>query len=77
MRSTLRRDRFWTNVNGPQREGGARVSRRWWDQKVIYWEMAKERAAETDSESESEVELEAEVEVQAGRRRRRRREAQK
>ena len=45
--------------------GKTRVSRRWWDQKVIDWETAKERAAETDSESESEVELEAEVEVQA------------
>ena len=29
--------------------GGARVSRRWWDQKGIDWETAKERAAETDS----------------------------
>ena len=32
---------------------GARLSRRWWDQKVIDWETAKERAAEKDSESES------------------------
>ena len=44
-------------------ERGARVSRRWWDQKVIDWETAKERAAETDSESASESD--AEVEVQA------------
>ena len=33
--------------------GGARVSRRWWDQKDIDWKTAKERAEETDSESES------------------------
>ena len=50
-----------------QREG-ARVSRRWWDQKGIDLKTAKERAAEslaTDSESELEVESEAEVEVEA------------
>ena len=29
--------------------GGARVSRRWWDQLGIDWDTAKERAAETDS----------------------------
>ena len=45
------------------RGGGARVSRRWWDQKGIGWETAKERAAEKDSESEPESD--AEVEVQA------------
>ena len=44
---------------------GARVSRRWWDQKGIDWKTAKERATETDSESESEMESEAEVEVDA------------
>ena len=44
------------------------MSRRWWEQKGIDLEKAKERAAEalaTDSESESEVESEAEVEVEA------------
>ena len=45
--------------------GEARVYRRWWDQKGVDWETAKERAAETDSESESEMESEAEIEVQA------------
>ena len=45
--------------------GGARVSRRWWDQKRIDWETTKERAAETYSELASEMELDAEVEVQA------------
>ena len=49
---------------------GARVSRRWWEQKGIDLKTAKERAAEAlatdlDSESVSEVELEAEVEVEA------------
>ena len=29
--------------------GGARVSRRWWDQKGIDWEKAKARVAETNS----------------------------
>ena len=41
------------------------MSRRWWDQKSIDWETAKEQAVETDSESESEMESYAEVEVQA------------
>ena len=52
-------------MNGPHREGGARVSRRWWDQKGIDCEMAKERSAETDSELALEMESDAEVEVQA------------
>ena len=43
------------------RRGGARVSRRWWDQKGIDWDTAKVRTAETDLETESD----AEVEVQA------------
>ena len=47
-----------------QRGGGARVSRRWWEQKGIGWETAKEQAVETDSESEAEMESDAEVEVQ-------------
>ena len=38
---------------------------RWWDQKGIDWETAKERAAETDSESELEMESDEEVEVKA------------
>ena len=45
---------------------GVRVSRRWWDQEVIYLKAEKERAAEamaTDSESESDLEYEAEVET--------------
>ena len=39
---------------GAKQRGGARVSRRWWDQKGIDWETekAREAAAETDSESE-------------------------
>ena len=41
-----------------KRRGGARVSRRWWDQKWIDWETAKARAAEMDSESEIEKEEE-------------------
>ena len=45
-------------MRGPNREGGARVSRRWWDQKEIDWETAKARAAETESESEIETEEE-------------------
>ena len=40
------------------RRGGARVSRRWWDQKGIDWETAKEREEETDSELESDAEVE-------------------
>ena len=34
---------------GTNHIGGARVSRRWWDQKGIDWEKAKTRVAETDS----------------------------
>ena len=41
---------------GSKQRGEARVSRRWWDQKGIYWETEKARAAETDSESEIEKE---------------------
>ena len=41
------------------------MSRRWWYQKCIDWETAKERAAETDSESASEMESDTEVEAQA------------
>ena len=37
---------------------GARVSRRWWDQKGINWEKAKARVAETDSELETDTEEE-------------------
>ena len=43
---------------GAKQRGGARVSRRWWYQKLIDWETAKARAAETDSESEIETEEE-------------------
>ena len=50
---------------GTTQRGGERVSRRWWDQKGINWETAKERSAETYSESASEMESDAEVEVQA------------
>ena len=35
--------------------GGARVSRKWWDQKGIDWKTAKEWAAEKDSDSELEI----------------------
>ena len=34
------------------------MSKRWWDQKGIDWETAKERTAETDSESEIETDEE-------------------
>ena len=44
---------------------GARVSRRWWDQKKIDLGMGKEQAAETDSVLKSEMKLEGEAEVQA------------
>ena len=43
---------------GTNQIGGARVSRRWWDQKGIDWETAKARVAETDSESETDTEEE-------------------
>ena len=36
---------------GTNQIGGARVSRRWWDQKGIDWEKAKARGEETESES--------------------------
>ena len=39
------------------RRGGARVFRRLWDQKGIDWDLAKARAAGTDSETESDVEV--------------------
>ena len=39
-----------------KRRGGARVSRRWWDKKGIYWETAKARVAETDSKLETDTE---------------------
>ena len=45
--------------------GGARVSRRWWDQKFADCKTTKEQVAETDSELESEMESGAEVEVEA------------
>ena len=38
--------------------GGARVSRKWWDQKGIDWETEKAKVAETDSESETDTEEE-------------------
>ena len=38
--------------------GGARVSRMWWDKKVIVWEKAKARVAGTDSETETDTEEE-------------------
>ena len=34
---------------GTNQIGGARVSKRWWDQKGIDWEKAKARVTETDS----------------------------
>ena len=43
---------------GNKQIGGARVSRRWWDQNGIDWDTAKERVAETDSESETDTEEE-------------------
>ena len=43
---------------GTNQIGGARVSRRWWDQKEIDWEKTKARVAETDSESETDTEEE-------------------
>ena len=36
--------------------GGARVSRRWWDQKGVDWEKAKARVMNTDSGSETDSE---------------------
>ena len=35
--------------------GGERVAMRWWDQKGIDWEKAKDRGAETESESETDT----------------------
>ena len=43
---------------GAKHIGGARVTRRWWDQKWIDWETLKARLAETDSESEIDTEEE-------------------
>ena len=43
---------------GKKKRGGARVSRRWWNQKGIDWETLKARVAETDSESEIDTEEE-------------------
>ena len=43
---------------GTNQIGGARVSKRWWDQKGIDWEKAKARVAETDSELETDTEEE-------------------
>ena len=43
---------------GTNQVGGARLSRRWWDQKGIDWEKAKARLTETDSESETDTEEE-------------------
>ena len=37
------------------------MSRKWWNQKGIYWETSKARATETDSESEIETEEEEEA----------------
>ena len=41
---------------GTNQIGGARVSRRCWDQKGIDWEKAKARVAETDSELKTDTE---------------------
>ena len=43
---------------GTNQIGGARMSRRWCDQKDIDWEKAKARVAETNSESETDTEEE-------------------
>ena len=52
---------------GTNQIGGARVSRRWWYQKGIDWEKAKERVAETDSELEIYTEEEEEARNTASR----------
>ena len=41
---------------GTNQIGGARMSRRWCDQKYIDWEKAKARVAETGSELETDIE---------------------
>ena len=41
---------------GTNQIGGARVARRWWDQKGINWEKAKSSGAEAESESEIDME---------------------
>ena len=41
-----------------KQRGGARVTRRWWDQKEIEWEKAKARVEETGSELETDTEEE-------------------
>ena len=46
---------------GATQRGGARVTRRWWDQKVIDWEKAKARGAETELESKLETDMEGEA----------------
>ena len=46
---------------GATQRGGARVTMRWWDQKVIDWEKAKARGAETELESELETDMEGEA----------------
>ena len=46
---------------GDKQRGGARVTRRWWDQKGIDLETAKARVAETDSESETDTDKEEEA----------------
>ena len=45
---------------------GARVSRRWWDQKGIDWEKAKARVEETESESEKDTDEEEERSTASG-----------
>ena len=51
-------------VDQPNR--GARVSKRWWDQKLIYWEQAKARVAETESESGKDTDEEEERSTGSG-----------
>ena len=53
---------------GATQRGGARVTMRWWEQKVIDWEKAKARRAETESESKSETDMEGETTWDAERR---------
>ena len=43
---------------GAKQRGGARVTRRWWDQKGIDWETEKTRVSETYSVSETDTEEE-------------------
>ena len=51
-------------VDQPNR--GARVSKRWWDQKLIDWEQAKARVAETESESGKDTDEEEERSTASG-----------